>query len=46
MSGQIAGQTRALPFTGLTALPFALLGVLLSAAGFLLTRLHPGRETR
>jgi hypothetical protein len=44
MSGHIAGQTRALPFTGLTSGPFALLGLLLTAVGALLALARPSHE--
>jgi LPXTG-motif cell wall-anchored protein len=40
MSGHIGGQTRALPFTGLTSAPFVIVGLVLSLIGFLMTRLR------
>lgn len=40
MSGQIGGQVRALPFTGFMSLPLALLGLVLSGIGFLMTRVR------
>jgi LPXTG-motif cell wall-anchored protein len=40
MSGHIGGQSRALPFTGLTSGPFVILGLLLSAIGFVMTQLR------
>jgi len=43
MSGHIAGQTRALPFTGLTSGPFALLGLVLTAIGALMTFARPSK---
>ncbi len=45
MSGQIGGQSKALPFTGLATLPFAVIGLVLTLGGFLLTRIRPGRTT-
>ena len=41
MSGQIGGQVRALPFTGFMSLPLALLGLVLSGIGLLMTRIRP-----
>ncbi len=38
MSGQIGGQTRALPFTGFATGPLALIGLVLSAAGWTMTK--------
>jgi len=46
MSGQIGGQVRALPFTGVATLPIAVVGLVVSAAGFLLARLRPTRRAR
>jgi hypothetical protein len=45
MSGQLAGHSRTLPFTGLSAAPFAVIGLVLSAVGFVLTRVRPSRPT-
>ncbi len=36
LSGNIGGQVRALPFTGFTALPFIVVGLVLSSAGFVM----------
>ncbi|HVU76732.1 MAG TPA: hypothetical protein VHC67_04055 [Gaiellaceae bacterium] len=44
MSGQL-GQPRTLPFTGLAAMPVAIIGLVLSAVGFVLTRLRPAHST-
>ena len=44
MSGQIGGQVRALPFTGFASGPLIIVGLVLSAVGFLMTRLRPGRR--
>ncbi|HJQ84666.1 MAG TPA: hypothetical protein VKA21_11345 [Candidatus Binatia bacterium] len=38
MSGHIGGQTRALPFTGFATGPLALIGLVLSAAGWTMTK--------
>jgi hypothetical protein len=38
---QVAGGTRALPFTGLATLPILLLGALISVAGFVMTLARP-----
>ena len=38
---QVAGGARALPFTGLAALPILLLGALISLTGFVLTLWRP-----
>jgi hypothetical protein len=40
MSGQIGGQARALPFTGFATLPLVIIGLVLSAAGVLMTKLQ------
>jgi hypothetical protein len=37
MSGNIGGQARALPFTGLGTLPFIVIGIVLSFIGWLMT---------
>ena len=39
MSGHIGGQSRALPFTGLTSVPLVIIGLVLSGIGFVMTRL-------
>jgi hypothetical protein len=44
MSGQLAGQPKALPFTGLATAPIALVGLVLTAVGFLLARVRPHRS--
>lgn len=44
MSGQL-GHSHTLPFTGLTAAPFAVIGLVLSAVGFVLTRVRPSHPT-
>jgi hypothetical protein len=46
MSGQMGGQARALPFTGFTALPLALIGLALSSAGWLIAKLRPRRRAQ
>jgi hypothetical protein len=40
MSGQVGGQVRALPFTGLASLPLALVGLVLTGIGVLMTRVR------
>ena len=45
MSGQIAGQTRALPFTGLATLPLVVGALIVGAVGFLMTLVRPRHET-
>ena len=44
MSGMVGGQSRALPFTGFAALPIAVLGLVLSAIGVLMTRVRGARS--
>jgi hypothetical protein len=44
MSGHFSGQSRALPFTGLASGPFVIIGLVLSAIGFVMTRLRPKNE--
>lgn len=46
MSGQISGQTRALPFTGLATLPLALVGLIVGLVGFVMTRVRPKKIVR
>jgi LPXTG-motif cell wall-anchored protein len=41
MSANMAGQTRALPFTGFGTLPFVVIGIVLSAVGWLMTIRRP-----
>jgi len=41
MSGHIAGQTRALPFTGLASGPFVIVGLALTGIGALMTFVRP-----
>lgn len=41
MSGQTGGQ---LPFTGLATMPIVIVGLVLSAVGFVLTFLRHGRH--
>lgn len=41
MSGQLGGQTRTLPFTGLATVPLAVIGLVLTGVGFLLTLVRP-----
>jgi hypothetical protein len=43
MSGQVGGQVRALPFTGFAALPFLVVGLVISAVGALMTKLRPNK---
>jgi hypothetical protein len=40
----VAGQGRALPFTGLASLPLLVLGAILSLVGALLTRMQPKKN--
>jgi hypothetical protein len=40
----VAGQGRALPFTGLASLPLLVLGAILSLVGALLTRMQPKKR--
>lgn len=44
MSGQVGGQVRALPFTGFAALPFLVVGLVLSAVGALMTKVRPRKS--
>ena len=44
MSGQIGGQSHALPFTGLTSLPLVVVGLVISAIGALLTLARPKKS--
>jgi hypothetical protein len=44
MSANMAGQGRALPFTGLGTLPLVVIGILLSAFGWLLTIIRPKHD--
>jgi hypothetical protein len=44
MSGNLAGQTRALPFTGFATLPLVALGLLLSVVGVLMTKVRPSKN--
>ena len=44
MSGNIGGQARALPFTGFGTLPFIVIGIVLSAFGWLMTVVRPKRN--
>jgi hypothetical protein len=46
LSGHIGGQARALPFTGFTALPLAVIGLALSSIGWLVAKLRPRRRTQ
>ena len=43
MSGQIGGQVRALPFTGLAVLPLLLIAAVVIGLGVLLTSVRPKR---
>jgi hypothetical protein len=45
MSGAIGGQLRTLPFTGITALPFIIIGLALTILGFTLTQMSRLRKT-
>jgi hypothetical protein len=45
MSGNLGGQTRALPFTGLGALPFIVVGIVLSCLGWLMTFVRPKQHS-
>lgn len=45
MSGQVGGQVRALPFTGFAALPFLVVGLVITAFGAAMTRLRPKNTT-
>ncbi len=38
MSGNVGGQIRGLPFTGVTALPFLVIGLVLSTCGALIRK--------
>ncbi len=38
MSGNLGGQLRTLPFTGFTALPFVIIGLVLTLTGALLRK--------
>jgi hypothetical protein len=44
MSGQIGGQIRALPFTGLAALPLILIALVVIGVGTLLTLVWPKKK--
>ncbi len=44
MSGHLAGQNHALPFTGLTSLPLVILGLALTGIGALMTRVRPKKS--
>lgn len=44
MSGQLSGQSRTLPFTGWATLPLAVIGLVLTAVGFVLSRVRPARD--
>lgn len=46
LSGHIGGQALALPFTGFTALPLAVIGLALSSIGWLVAKLRPRRRTQ
>jgi hypothetical protein len=41
MSGNLGGQVRTLPFTGLTVLPFMIIGLALTCVGALMLKLAP-----
>jgi hypothetical protein len=41
MSGNLGGQSKALPFTGLASLPLVLVGIAITAAGALMTLVRP-----
>ena len=41
MSGQMGGQVRTLPFTGLAALPLILIALAVIGFGLLLTTIRP-----
>jgi hypothetical protein len=44
MSGQIGGQLRTLPFTGLAALPLILIALVVIGLGVLLTKVVPKKN--
>jgi hypothetical protein len=44
MSANMAGQGRALPFTGFGTLPLIVIGILLSVFGWLMTIIRPERD--
>jgi hypothetical protein len=44
MSANMAGQGRALPFTGFTTLPLIVIGILLSGFGWLMTIIRPKHD--
>jgi hypothetical protein len=46
MSGNVGGQVRSLPFTGLTTLPFVVVGLVLSGIGLLMTRVRSASKIR
>lgn len=44
MSANMAGQGRALPFTGFGTLPLVVIGILLSGFGWLMTIIRPKHD--
>jgi hypothetical protein len=46
MSGQIGVHVRALPFTGLAALPLILIALVIVGVGFLMTKVRPKASER
>lgn len=44
MSANMAGQGRALPFTGFGTLPLIVIGIVLSGFGWLMTIMRPRRD--
>jgi hypothetical protein len=45
MSGHLGTQVRALPFTGFTALPFVIVGLVLSVVGAIVRKMSAPRRT-
>jgi hypothetical protein len=44
MSANMAGQARALPFTGFGTLPLVVIGIVLSGFGWLMATIRPRRD--
>ena len=45
MSGNLAGQSRALPFTGFGTLPLIVIGIVLSGLGWLMALIGPKHKS-
>jgi len=41
----MSGQVKSLPFTGFTTLPVAVVGLVLTGFGFLMTKIRPDKPT-